>query len=131
MISWKLDGLTVVLTYQNGELAKAVTRGNGVIGEVITNNVKVFKNVPLKIPYQGELVLRGEAVISYKDFEKINDEIEDWMRNIRIQEIFAAVLSVAEQRDHCEEKCKILCIYTCPCRRRGLSEFQKISDAVA
>ena len=77
LISWKLDGLTVVLTYQNGELAKAVTRGNGVIGEVITNNAKVFKNVPLKIPYQGELVLRGEAVISYKDFEKINDEIED------------------------------------------------------
>ena len=77
MISWKLDGLTVVLTYQNGELVKAVTRGNGVIGEVITNNAKVFKNVPLKIPYQGELVLRGEAVISYKDFEKINDEIED------------------------------------------------------
>ena len=77
LISWKLDGLTVVLTYQNGELVKAVTRGNGVIGEVITNNVKVFKNVPLKIPYQGELVLRGEAVISYKDFEKINDEIED------------------------------------------------------
>ena len=77
LISWKLDGLTVVLTYQNGELAKAVTRGNGVIGEVITNNAKVFKNVPLKIPYQGELVLRGEAVISYKDFEKINEEIED------------------------------------------------------
>ena len=77
LISWKLDGLTVVLTYQNGELVKAVTRGNGVIGEVITNNAKVFKNVPLKIPYQGELVLRGEAVISYKDFEKINEEIED------------------------------------------------------
>ena len=76
LISWKLDGLTVVLTYQNGELAKAVTRGNGVIGEVITNNSKVFKNVPLKIPYQGELVLRGEAVISYKDFEKIKEEIE-------------------------------------------------------
>lgn len=67
MISWKLDGLTIVLTYQGGELVKAVTRGNGIEGEVITNNAKVFQNVPLHIPYQGELVLRGEAVISYKD----------------------------------------------------------------
>src|SRR5699024_9672048 len=62
MISWKLDGLTIVLTYRNGELEKAVTRGNGEVGEVITNNAKVFKNIPLQIPYQGELVLRGEAV---------------------------------------------------------------------
>lgn len=77
MISWKLDGLTIVLTYQNGELEKAVTRGNGEVGEVITNNAKVFKNIPLRIPYTGELVLRGEAVIGYKDFAEINDEIED------------------------------------------------------
>ena len=77
MISWKLDGLTIVLTYQGGELVKAVTRGNGIEGEVITNNAKVFQNVPLHIPYQGELVLRGEAVISYKDFEAINEKIED------------------------------------------------------
>lgn len=77
MISWKLDGLTIVLTYQNGGLVKAVTRGNGEVGEVVTNNARVFKNVPLSIPYQGELVLRGEAVISYKDFEKINEEIGD------------------------------------------------------
>ena len=77
MISWKLDGLTIVLTYQDGGLVKAVTRGNGEIGEVVTNNARVFKNVPLSIPYQGELVLRGEAVISYKDFEKINEEIGD------------------------------------------------------
>ena len=77
MISWKLDGLTIVLTYRDGELQKAVTRGNGEVGEVITNNAKVFKNVPLHIPYKGELILRGEAVISYKDFEKINEEIED------------------------------------------------------
>ena len=76
-ISWKLDGLTIVLTYQNGELQKAVTRGNGEIGEVITNNAKTFKNLPLKIAYQGELILRGEAVIGYTDFEKINAEIED------------------------------------------------------
>lgn len=77
IISWKLDGLTIVLTYRDGELQKAVTRGNGEVGEVITNNAKVFKNVPLHIPYKGELILRGEAVISYKDFEKINEEIED------------------------------------------------------
>ena len=77
MISWKLDGLTIVLTYRNGELEKAVTRGNGEVGEVITNNARVFKNIPLRIPYTGELVLRGEAVIGYKDFAEINDEIED------------------------------------------------------
>ena len=77
VISWKLDGLTIVLTYRNGTLAKAVTRGNGEVGEVVTNNARVFRNLPLHIPYQGELVLRGEAVISYKDFEKINEEIGD------------------------------------------------------
>ncbi len=77
MISWKLDGLTIVLTYRDGELFKAVTRGNGEVGEVITNNARVFKNVPLKIAYKGELILRGEAIISYRDFEKINEEIED------------------------------------------------------
>lgn len=77
VISWKMDGLTIVLTYRNGELYKAVTRGNGEVGEVITNNARVFKNVPIKIAYQGELILRGEAVIGYKDFEKINAEIED------------------------------------------------------
>ena len=77
LMSWKMDGLTVVLTYREGKLYKAVTRGNGEVGEVITNNAKVFKNVPLQIAYQGELILRGEAVIGYKDFEKINQEIED------------------------------------------------------
>ena len=77
LLSWKMDGLTVVLTYRGGTLAKAVTRGNGVIGEVVTNNAKVFENIPLKIPYQGELVLRGEAIIRYSDFEKINEQIED------------------------------------------------------
>ena len=75
VLSWKLDGLTVVLTYENGELSKAVTRGNGEIGEVITPNARVFDNVPLKISFAGELVVRGEAVISYKDFEKINASI--------------------------------------------------------
>lgn len=77
MISWKLDGLTIVLTYREGELQKAVTRGNGEVGEVITNNARVFRNLPCRIPYQGELIIRGEAVISYRDFEKINEEIED------------------------------------------------------
>lgn len=76
-LSWKLDGLTIVLTYQNGVLDKAVTRGNGEIGEVITNNARVFKNLPHKITYEGELVLRGEAVIKYSDFKKINESIED------------------------------------------------------
>lgn len=77
LLSWKLDGLTVVLTYENGKLSKAVTRGNGETGEVITNNARVFKNVPLTIPHKEEVILRGEAVIRYSDFEKINAEIED------------------------------------------------------
>ena len=77
LLSWKLDGLTIVLTYENGELAKAVTRGNGVVGEVVTNNARVFQNIPLKIPYAGRLVLRGEAIITYSDFEQINESIED------------------------------------------------------
>lgn len=77
LLSWKMDGLTIVLTYRNGELYKAVTRGNGVIGEVVTNNARVFDNIPLKIPYKGELILRGEAIITYSEFEKINRQIED------------------------------------------------------
>lgn len=77
LMSWKLDGLTIVLTYRNGRLLKAVTRGNGEVGEVITANAKVFQNVPLTIPFERELILRGEAVISYSDFQKINSEIED------------------------------------------------------
>jgi len=76
LLSWKLDGLTVVLTYEDGTLVKAVTRGNGEIGEVITDNAKVFKNLPVRIPFRGTAVLRGEAVIRYKDFEKINAELE-------------------------------------------------------
>ncbi len=77
LLSWKLDGLTIVLTYRDGQLYKAVTRGNGEIGEVITPNAKVFENIPLSIPHTGEVVLRGEAVIRYSDFEKINEEIGD------------------------------------------------------
>lgn len=77
LLSWKLDGLTIVLTYENGELVKAVTRGNGEVGEVITANAKTFKNIPLYIPHKSKMVLRGEAVISYSDFEKINASIEE------------------------------------------------------
>ena len=77
LLSWKLDGLTIVLTYDGGQLQKAVTRGNGEVGEVITNNARVFTNLPLTIPFQGKLVLRGEAVITYEDFQKINATIED------------------------------------------------------
>ncbi len=77
LLSWKLDGLTIVLTYRDGQLFKAVTRGNGEVGEVITNNARVFQNLPLKISFAGELVLRGEAVIGYREFERINQEIPD------------------------------------------------------
>ena len=77
ILSWKLDGLTIVLTYEHGELLKAVTRGNGEVGEVVTNNARVFENVPRHIAYQGTLVIRGEAIIPYSDFYKMNEEIED------------------------------------------------------
>lgn len=77
LLSWKLDGLTVVLTYENGELVKAVTRGNGEVGEVVTNNAQTFVNLPLHIAYQGRLVIRGEAVILYSDFAQINGGIEE------------------------------------------------------
>ena len=77
LLSWKMDGLTIVLTYRGGELSKAVTRGNGEIGEVITPNARTFVNIPLRIAYQGELTLRGEAIIRYSDFTRINEEIED------------------------------------------------------
>ena len=77
ILSWKLDGLTIVLTYEHGELLKAVTRGNGEVGEVVTNNARVFENVPRRIAYQGTLVIRGEAIIPYSDFYKMNEEIED------------------------------------------------------
>ncbi len=76
LLSWKLDGLTVVMTYNNGELVKAVTRGNGITGEVITNNARVFKNIPAKIPFERNLVIRGEAVIKYSDFYEINEHLE-------------------------------------------------------
>ncbi|MBQ9911021.1 MAG: NAD-dependent DNA ligase LigA [Lachnospiraceae bacterium] len=77
VLSWKLDGLTIVLTYENGTLLKAVTRGNGEVGEVVTQNARTFMNLPLKIPYEGHLVLRGEAVIRYPDFERMNEEISE------------------------------------------------------
>lgn len=77
ILSWKLDGLTIVLTYENGELNKAVTRGNGEVGEIITNNARVFKNLPVTIPYKGKLILRGEAIITYSDFERINEKLPE------------------------------------------------------
>lgn len=77
LLSWKLDGLTIVLTYENGALYKAITRGNGQVGEVITNNAKVFQNIPLTIPFQGKLILRGEALIQYSDFKKMNEQISE------------------------------------------------------
>lgn len=85
ILSWKLDGLTIVLTYKEGHLFQAVTRGNGEVGEDITNNAKVFKNIPLYIPFRNELILRGEAVIQYSDFEKINEKLppEEQYKNPR------------------------------------------------
>lgn len=77
LLSWKLDGLTIVLTYEDGKLEKAVTRGDGITGEVITNNARVFDNIPLVIPEKGRVVVRGEAVISYEDFEEINKTLDD------------------------------------------------------
>lgn len=77
LLSWKMDGLTIVLTYDNGTLQKAVTRGNGQVGEVITNNARTFTNIPLSVPYQGQMILRGEAVISYSEFRKINETLPE------------------------------------------------------
>ena len=77
ILMWKLDGLTIVLTYENGELVEALTRGNGEIGEVVTENARFFENIPLVIPYKGSLMVRGEAIIKYSDFNRINDEITD------------------------------------------------------
>ena len=77
ILMWKLDGLTIVLTYENGELAEALTRGNGEIGEVVTENARFFENIPLVIPYKGSLMVRGEAIIKYSDFNRINEEITD------------------------------------------------------
>lgn len=77
ILSWKLDGLTIVLTYENGKLAKAVTRGSGLEGEVVTHNARTFQNLPAKIEFQGRLVIRGEAIIKYSDFERMNSEIQD------------------------------------------------------
>jgi DNA ligase (NAD+) len=100
VLSWKLDGLTIVMTYEGGRLTKAVTRGNGEVGEVVTNNAKVFTNIPLTIAYKGSLVLRGEAVISYSDFNKLNQllpETEGKYKN---------------PRNLCSWRCGTLCIYT-------------------
>ena len=83
LLSWKLDGLTIVLTYENGKLISGVTRGNGTVGEVVTENVKQFKNIPLNIAYKDRLVLRGEAVIKYSDFNRMNDLMDSQYKNPR------------------------------------------------
>jgi len=85
ILSWKMDGLTIVLIYRNGQLAQAITRGNGEIGEDVTNNARVFKNIPLSIPFKNQLVLRGEAVIKYSDFNRINEDLplEEQYKNPR------------------------------------------------
>ena len=91
LLSWKLDGLTIVLTYRDGKLFKAVTRGNGEVGEVITPNAKTFVNVPLQIPYQGELILRGEAVITYADLKRSTAKSKTWTLGTKIRETSAPV----------------------------------------
>lgn len=112
MMSWKMDGLTIVLTYRDGTLFKAVTRGNGEVGEVITNNARVFKNIPLKISYQGELILRGEAIIGYKDFEKINEEIADIdARYKNPRNLCSGSVRQLNNEITAEEKRPVLCIY--------------------
>ena len=95
LLSWKMDGLTIVLTYTGGELSLAVTRGDGRIGEVVTPNARAFKDLPLSISFKGELILRGEAYITYEDFEEINRRIEDAVQNTKIREISAAVRSAS------------------------------------
>lgn len=98
ILSWKLDGLTIVLTYEDGELKQAVTRGNGFIGEDVTNNVRRFKNIPLRIPYTGKLVIRGEAVIKYSDFEKFSGEYKN-PRNLCSGSVRQLDPSVTENRN--------------------------------
>ena len=75
ILSWKLDGLTIVLKYRDGKLEQAITRGNGEVGEDVTHNAKVFSNLPVSIPFRGELVLRGEGVIPYSEFYRINKDL--------------------------------------------------------
>lgn len=108
IISWKLDGLTVVLTYNNGELIRAVTRGNGVIGEVITDNVKHCKNVPLKIPYKEELILRGEAVISYEDFNNTNAKLPSCERFKNPRNLASGSIRALDSADAADRKVQVI-----------------------
>ena len=105
LLSWKMDGLTIVLTYENGSLAKAVTRGNGEIGEVVTPNARFFENLPLTIPYKGKLIVRGEAVIKYQDFEKINEELKKYSEKLasRKQIIVANKADILQSDENFEE----------------------------
>lgn len=108
VLSWKLDGLTVVLTYNNGELVRAVTRGNGIIGEVITENAKHCQNIPLRIPYKGELILRGEAVISYKDFEKINQSLKPEERFKNPRNLASGSIRVLDPKDTANRRVQVI-----------------------
>ena len=108
IISWKLDGLTVVLTYNKGELVRAVTRGNGIIGEVIAENAKQCLNVPLKIPYKGELILRGEAVISYKDFEEINQNLRPGDRYKNPRNLASGSIRALDPKDTANRRVQVI-----------------------
>ena len=132
LLSWKLDGLTIVLTYENGELVKAVTRGNGIVGEVITNNARVFKNIPLKISFRGRLVLRGEAIITYSDFEKINETIGDADAKYKNPRNLCSG-SVRQLNNEITAKRNVRFYAFCSgeCRGCGFSEFQRSAVSVA
>ena len=108
VLSWKLDGLTVVLTYNNGELVRAVTRGNGIIGEVITENAKHCQNIPLRIPYKGELILRGEAVISYKNFEEINQKLQPEEKFKNPRNLASGSIRALDPKDTANRKVRVI-----------------------
>ena len=130
LLSWKLDGLTIVLTYENGELIKAVTRGNGIVGEVITNNARVFKNIPLKISFKGRLVLRGEAIITYSDFERSTKPSE--MHDAKYKNPRNLCSGSVRQLNNeitAKRNVRFLCFFFSECGRRGFPEFQ--GDAVS
>lgn len=132
LLSWKLDGLTIVLTYREGELAKAVTRGNGIEGEVVTNNARVFANLPLRIGYKGELVLRGEAFITYSDFEKINEEIEDVdARYKNPRNLCSGSVRQLNNEITARRNVHFYAFGLVGRRRRGFPKFQKMPDGLA
>lgn len=132
LLSWKMDGLTIVLTYQDGVLKKAVTRGNGEVGEVITNNARVFRNIPLKIGYEGELILRGEAVIGYRDFERINEEITDVQAKYKNpRNLCSGSVRQLNNEITARQERTVLCLRPGAGAWRGFPQFQGGPDGVA